>query len=372
VTSALLDNVEVLRCPISGEGLRALTAMELANLQKEVLSGLWRHADATQLIAPLSGALTTPQSRIVYRVEEEIACLLPQLAIRPASMAAAEAPLREEKRRVQAFYDEYGWCKNAAGLFNDTADFTDIRNVARAYQSRAQGRIGRHLGSGKFLLDAASGAIPHPEYLDFGRSYKRRICVDLSLRALREARHKLGDRGIYVMGDVTRLPLAAASVDGIVSLHTIYHLPPDEQLKAVAELRRVGKPSAPIVIVYTWRTSPLMNFFSHLRGIVRWAKHPFGHAAVAGPCLVTEATATPPLFYHPQDYAWYQREVLSRYRVKLRVWCAVSTEFQRRFFSENASGRALARAVRGLETAFPWFCGRFGQYPMFILGKEKS
>ena len=46
--------------------------------------------------------------------------------------------------------------------------------------------------------------------------------------------------------------------------------------------------------------------------------------------------------------------------------------FQTRFFSPHRSGRMLLAVVKGMEDYFPWLCGRFGQYPMFVISKSGS
>lgn len=61
----------------------------------------------------------------------------------------------------------------------------------------------------------------------------------------------LGDKGIYILGDVTNLPLVDGCMDSIVSLHTLYHVPADEQSEVLAEIYRLLKPRGTAVIVYS-------------------------------------------------------------------------------------------------------------------------
>ena len=373
MASGLTDSLGALRCPLSGEPLHLLAAAELAVLRDELAAGSWLHSDGSEVSSPLTAALRAETSPIVYRVEDEIACLMPSLAIQPAAKAAGMS-LPEEKRQVQEFYDSFGWLKAADGVFNDTAVFTDRRTRARAYQLRCNERIGRHLDRGRFLLDVASGPIPHSEYLEFSRNYERRVCVDFSIRALREARSRLGDRGVYILGDITCLPLADNAMDAIISLHTVYHLARGEQARAIAELHRVARPGAPIVVVYVWSTSPLMNFFSAVRRLARGLKRTstIGRRAVPAPTAPAQESAVPSLFFCPQDYSWYRSEIAPRFPGRLAVWSAVSSEFQSRFFSDSALGRVLSRLIPLCEDALPGWCGRFGQYPMFLFKKQGS
>jgi ubiquinone/menaquinone biosynthesis C-methylase UbiE len=93
--------------------------------------------------------------------------------------------------------------------------------------------------SGKFLLDAGSGPVQWPEYLTYSQGYKFRVCLDISIVALKEARMRLGEKGLYIVADVTSLPFADSVFDGVVSLHTFHHLSTGDQKKAFHDLNCV-------------------------------------------------------------------------------------------------------------------------------------
>jgi hypothetical protein len=122
----------------------------------------------------------------------------------------------EARRRiVKAFYDLHGWKKDGRGRYQDEADFEDSRAVTYPYRKSCNLRVKRFLApQGDFLLDAASGSVQYPEYLEYSAGYRKRVCIDFSLRALQEARDRLGDHGVYV----TRLPFRPEVFDPFVSL----------------------------------------------------------------------------------------------------------------------------------------------------------
>lgn len=105
---------------------------------------------------------------------------------------------------------------------------------------------------GKYILDMGSGPIQYPEYLSYSNGFKYRICVDISFLGLKETRKKLGDKGIYLQADITNLPLIDNLVDAVASLHTLYHVPEDEQDLALQEIYRVLLPGSSAVVVYSW------------------------------------------------------------------------------------------------------------------------
>jgi SAM-dependent methyltransferase/uncharacterized protein YbaR (Trm112 family) len=363
--------VGILRCPITGDPLSILSPEELAGTNQLLGTRTVLHHDGTPARTPLTFALGTPQRSEIYRVDDSIVWLLADLALVAAS-AIQTATIAAEKKIVQSFYDDFGWLKAETGLFNDTAQFTDTRPCAQAYQRYCNARIGRELSGGKYLLDVASGSIPHAEYLEFSRHYDVRICVDFSIRALREARAKLGDAGLYLLGDITRLPLASGAVDGVISLHTVYHVPQAEQTAAVDELVRVTKPGGRAVIVYVWASSVAMNVSFALRralGRIKHALRPKGGAVAPGP---SSASTTPPLYFSPQNHDWFAREIAGKHHAKLKVWSAVSMLFQVHFFSDHGFGRLTLAFVKTIENCFPWLAGRYGQYPMFVIDKPSS
>jgi len=91
------------------------------------------------------------------------------------------------------------------------------------------------------------------EYHELSHRYEVRICVNLSFRALVQARANLkGQQGLFICGDLTSLPLADGVCDAVLSQHTLYHVPASQQEAAVLELYRVAKPGATVGIAYNW------------------------------------------------------------------------------------------------------------------------
>jgi ubiquinone/menaquinone biosynthesis C-methylase UbiE len=218
------------------------------------------------------------------------------------------------------------------------------------------------------LLDAASGAIARDSYIAFSKDYDFRVCLDFSIRALHEAQKKLGDHGLYVLGDMTNLPIASASIDDAISLHTLYHVPAAEQARSIAELVRVVHPGGRVVIVSRWDKSPLMDWVFRARralGIVKRTIIGSKQSVAAAP-LNGEM---PPLYYAPQSYRWFVENVRDPYHAELRLWSATSPPFHKMCFSDTPGGRSMARLVLKIENALEPLAARFGQYPMFVISK---
>jgi ubiquinone/menaquinone biosynthesis C-methylase UbiE len=278
------------------------------------------------------------------------------------------------KQSVRRFYEGYGWKRNQDGFFTDASRFEDLRPVSAEYRSKCHLRVNRYLGKkgAGILLDVASGPIQYPEHRSYSDGFEFRICGDMSMAALREARRQLGDAGRYVQCDITHLPFKSAAVDAAVSLHTIYHVPAQEQGVAFEEVVRVLKQGCTAVIVYDWAnhsllmtfaTAPRLAVRAFLRGMKFLRKKKrikeSGHSA-------------PELYFHPHGHLWVKRNLLSRYDMDIMVWRSVSIPFLRMYIHQKLAGRLILRFIYRLEEVFPGLLGRLGAYPMFIIRKACS
>jgi ubiquinone/menaquinone biosynthesis C-methylase UbiE len=103
----------------------------------------------------------------------------------------------------------------------------------------------------KSILDVGSGAgqLAHHllKYSDPGAQI---TCVDLSHRMLCRARHRLkSDRPNYAAADLTELPFADASFDGLTCGYVLEHVPKAEM--GLAELARVMRPGGRLLLLAT-------------------------------------------------------------------------------------------------------------------------
>jgi SAM-dependent methyltransferase len=282
----------------------------------------------------------------------------------------------EVKQQVREFYDQVGWQQVDVGLYQN-AHYEDLRPVSREYIHRCHLRVKRHLRpSGRYLLDAGSGPVQYPEYLEYSRDYQYRVCADISFVALQEARERMGIYGLYVVADIARLPFKPDSFEGVVSLHTIHHLPEEEHLTAYQELHRVLSHNCSAVVVNGWPSSRLMGAFEPLMRLSRRIRS-IGGKLVGTNAPVRELKTTKKddtgspkgTFTNRHDYDWVMRVVGSQMSVQILVWRSVSVRFLRTLIHPWLGGRLWLRLIYWLEERFPHALGKDGQYPLIVLRK---
>ena len=286
----------------------------------------------------------------------------------------------EIKQQVRKFYDQVGWQIVSDGFYQN-ARYEDLRTVSQDYIWKCHMRINRHLiRPGKYLLDAGSGPIQYPAYLTYSEGYQYRICADISIVALKEARKRIGQKGLFVVADVAQLPFCENAIDGVVSLHTLHHLPLSEQKKAYKDIYRVLAYGKSAVLVNGWTESSLMNKWQWLVRLMEtiggWVaqirrKKPAEEMQVN----MTQKSEKPKkptgTFVEKLDAALIRRELDGK-DLQILVWRSVSVRFLRAVIHKLLGGKLWLKLLYNLEEKNPEYYGEQGQYPLIIFRKSGS
>lgn len=274
----------------------------------------------------------------------------------------------EIKRQVREFYDQVGWQQVGEGQYQN-AHYDDLRPVSQDYIHACHLRVNRHLNpSGRFLLDAGSGPIQYPEYLGYSRGYTKRVCADISIVALQEARQRIGEHGLFVVCDIAHLPFKPAVFDGIVSLHTIHHLPGAEHPRAYDELYRTLAPGSQAVIVNGWASAPLANVLDFPLGLRRKVRRFI--RTLKGDLLPRDNPKG--TFVRKNTAASLKQELTGKMDFKIQVWRSVSVRWLRAFIHPRLGGKSILRMLYWLEERYPIFFGENGQYPLIAIHKPQQ
>ena len=131
-----------------------------------------------------------------------------------------------------------------------------------AYEHWHRYAFARRYAEGRRVLDAACGEGYGTALL--GATAAEVVGVDIDAGSIRHAQSTYGGAHIrFVEGSCTKLPLADASFDAVVSFETIEHLEAADQPPMLAEFARVLKPEGVLVI-----SSPNKRVYSDARDYV--------------------------------------------------------------------------------------------------------
>ncbi len=290
------------------------------------------------------------------------------------------------KKNVREFYDRVGW-QLLSDAFYQNAQYEDLRPVSRDYIHKCHLRINRHLApEGVYLLDAGSGPVQYPEYMTYSEGYRARVCMDISIVALTEARKRLGEKGLYVVGDIALLPFKSDVFDGIVSLHTVHHVPMEDKIPAYEELYRTLNPGKTMCIVNGWTNAPLMarlqGFMGFMRRLRGWwlrrvkkskADEQKIQSLIETPIEIEQSEKLPPAgtFVQKLTAEWLTEALEGRMGYEILVWRSVSVAFLRSVIYPDWCGRFWLKILYGMEEIFPRWLGRIGQYPLVVVTKTE-
>lgn len=297
------------------------------------------------------------------------------------------------KKNVREFYDRVGWQRVSDEIYQN-AEYEDLRPVSSDYIHKCHLRINRHLApEGEFLLDAGSGPVQYPEYLTYSEGYKARVCMDISIVAMQEARKRLGEKGRYVVADIAHLPFKSEAFDGIVSLHTIHHVAMDDKIPAYEELYRALKPGKKMAIVNGWTNAPLMvrlkPFANSVKRFHNWwlrrvkkqaptipeSKAPDVQESVAETLKKTEVkqkNGPAGTYVQKLTAEWLTEALTGKMPFDILVWRSVNVAFLRSVIYPGWGGKFWLKLIYGLEEIFPRWLGRIGQYPLVVVSKPAT
>jgi SAM-dependent methyltransferase/uncharacterized protein YbaR (Trm112 family) len=313
----------ILRCPVTHQDLVRISDQEIASLD---------------------GSIRYPVINGIYHL------------LRQEALSEDRPYLREEKAKIKNYYDDSGWVKDEDGNYKDFVLNTDV-GPWNSYHSSCALRLRKYLPeTGRFILDAGSGPIPLDEYRTYHDGFEKRICVDISSRALEGAREKLGDKGVYILGDLTNLPIKDEIMDAAVSCHVIYHIPEDEQSKAFIELSRVLRLRGRAVVVYVWPKAPLLKPLKKLFKLIPKTPLPPGD----------DRNADSYYYIHPHTLEWFESQRWP-FDYELIGYMIFGADFARKRIGRSWQWKLAMKVLWVTQQLMPHTTGRYGKYPMIIL-----
>ena len=351
----------ILRCPVSGESLSMVNKEDITDI-------VGNHPGQDFSLEKIDSGFVNASGNYFYPVMEGIILLLPHYAWFTGDGEDQRTGMPFDKKRVFDYYNEISYKLNEdLTIYEDTGKWVDYREVSSNYIFHCFTRAKEYLSpNGNYFLDIASGPIGLKEYLHLSDGYKTRICIDISINALIQAKKNLKNQnGIFICGDITNIPLQDDVCDAVLCQHTLYHIPKNEQKKAVEELYRVVKPGSSIAIVYNWFFySLLMDAFLFPVQIYRIFRH------YAGKAYVRVFNSKPRLYFFVHSQRWFRKTFSFSDNIAFYPWRSTNKYFMKIYIHRWLKGRQFLAFLRKMEEKFPRWFGRHGAYPVIVIRKE--
>ncbi len=356
-------DISILICPVTKEGLTLINREEITHIITKYDSELLK-------LDAISAGFINESRTYFYPVFDEILLLLPLYALFIGHGEDKRGSMAFDKERVFKYYNEINYdSKNSYKIYQDSPKWVDYREVSKEYMLNSFTKAKRYLNpSGKYFLDIASGPIGLKEYIDLSENYEIRICADISVNALIQAKHNYHPRkAIFICADITNIPLKNDVCDAVLSQHTLYHIPRNEQKTAVEEMYRVAKPGSRIAIVYClFYHSWFINITLFPIQLYRIARH------IAGKIYVRLVKSKPRLYFYPHSLGWFKRSFRFSKDIEFYCWRSTNKYFLDLYIHSWLGGKQLLRWLRNSEDKYPKCWGRLGEYPLISIKKQEA
>lgn len=357
-----MDFLPNLRCPV--------TKNELDIIDKQAF-GTCHIPERYGDFSNMDGGLLDKSRRYFYPVFNDIIILHERYALFVGDGNDERTHLSFDRKRVLDYYNEINYkAKGSFNIYEDSSKWVDYREVSSKYLHTSFARASRfYPPSGKYLLDIASGPVGLAEYLSLSDGYDCRICMDVSVNALLQAKQnmeKAGKKGIYICGDITNIPLKDNAIDTVLSQHTLYHIPKNDQRTAVNELYRVALPGSKVVIIYSWfYHSWFMNLSLNVVQIYRIIRH------FAGKVYIRIFPSRPRLYFYSHSPGWFKKSFDFGKDMEFHCWRSTNKYFMSIFIHKCFFGRQILDRLIKLENKYSKFMSTFGEYAAIVIIKKK-
>ncbi len=357
-----MDFLQNLRCPITKNGLDLV-------MKDEFLS--YKMPEKYENFGGLTNGLIDTTKQYFYPIFEDIIILHEQYASFIGEGQNNRNNLSFDKKRVFDYYNEVNYkIKNSFKIYDDSHKWVDFREVSSKYMRASFKRASKfYPQTGKYFLDIASGPIGLEEYMTLCDGYEYRVCVDISINALIQAKinmEKAGKKGIYICGDITNIPIQDNSVDTVISQHTLYHIPRNDQKIAVNEMYRVARENSKIVIIYSWfYHSWFMNLSLNIIQLYRILRH------FAGKMYVCLFPSKPRLYFYAHSPAWFKKSFKFSNDIEFFCWRSTNKYFMNLYIHKWLFGERILNWLINLEEKRSKFMSTFGEYSAIVITKKK-
>ena len=301
-----------------------------------------------------------------YPFQKDIIFLHPHYAI-SLKNELHENKMQFDKKRIFNYFNSIEYIAfKGQDIYSDSKKFVDYRPFMIPYNEQGFSKARKHLPtSGKFYIDVACGPVAFKEYIQLADGFDYRICIDQSATALMHAKQNLdkkGQKGVFICGDITALPLKANIGDAVLCQHALFHVQKSLQKKALEELVRIAKPGKRVAIVYDqFYHSRLMNLALGPYQLYRIIRHWAGK-------LYARLFKKNKLYFYSYPLSWFYKNNPGK-SISIYSWRSINIHFSKIYLHRSLGGEKLIQYIQRKEEEDPERMGRIGEYPIIVIEK---
>jgi len=337
----------IIQCPITGQNLRQANSEELAG-------------------TGFSEGLVNSSEKWLYPIHQDIIFLHSQYAV-PLDGNSETNKMNFDKERIFNYFNSIKYVDfKGQDIYEDSKQFVDYRSFMIPYNEHGFARVGKYLSkAGKYFIDVACGPVAFKEYVHLADGFEYRVCIDQSATALMHAKHNLEkneQKGIFICGDITSLPIKDNIGDAVICQHALFHIQKDLQKKALEELVRIAKPGKKVAIVYDqFYHSRFMNLALGPYQLYRIIRHWAGK-------WYARTFKKNKLYFYAHPLSWFEKNNPGK-SMKVYSWRSINIHFSKFYLHKSIGGEKLIRYIQLKEEESPEKMGRLGEYPIIVIEK---
>lgn len=351
------SDLDILRCPLTAQDLLPAShaQLELANQQAGNIPFRFEEGLVNQ-----SGSVFYPFYKGIYCLHLSYAIVLDEKTVLPASH-------HFDSQRIFNYFNAIHYeTFDGKQIYGDDRDFVDFRPFLLEYTRHGFYNCRQYLpSSGKYFIDAACGPVAYKEYMALAEGYECRICLDLSINALLQARENLlghGQKAILICCDLCAIPIRDNLAEAVICQHALFHIRKNLQATALKELVRVAAKDGRVAIVYDWfYHSWFMNIALGPFQVYRIVRHAAGK-------IYARMFQKDKLYFHAHSLRWFRNHQPGK-KMEVYTWRSINIHFSRFYLHPKFGGSWLINRIWSWEKKYPRFMGKVGEYPIIVIDK---
>jgi len=262
------------------------------------------------------------------------------------------------EKKLQEFYNKRGWLKQN-GRFKDSIYWEDNRHVAKEYVSKCRLRLAKQINKSlnkrnfDLSLEVGCGPIQYKEYLKYFTKFKENHFLDISQKALDEAKKIAKHNSKFICKDVTKFK-SKIKYNVIIINHVLYHINKKHQKIVINNLINALRKEGRLFITYNNKYS-IWNIIFYIPQIL---------------FNLFKSNKRKIYFYRFPIKWWSQFKNKKSIEIKKYPLRSISSRESKIFIPNNGLGKKILAKIFQFEKKFPNFFLNVGIFYIIEITKK--